>query len=195
MALWRSQRSDHPAVPPPVKPSSAKTSSRSRRIQPLIRRLQIADASAVARIFEGPRVLRGTLQVPFPSADQWQRRLTADLESGVISLVATVQGEIVGLVGLHTHPGIPRRQHSAELGLSVQDDWQGRGIGTALLRAALDLADHWLQLRRISLNVFTDNEPAIRLYRRHGFETEGTQRNFAFREGAYVDALLMARLR
>ena len=45
--------------------------------------------------------------------------------------------------------------------MAVRDDWQGRGVGTALMEAALDLADNWLNLTRIELEVYTDNAAAI----------------------------------
>jgi L-phenylalanine/L-methionine N-acetyltransferase len=71
----------------------------------------------------------------------------------------------------------------------------GRGVGTELMEAALDLADNWLNLTRIELRVYVDNAPAIALYEKFGFEVEGTHRYFAFRNGEYVDAYSMARLR
>ncbi|HMR66031.1 MAG TPA: GNAT family N-acetyltransferase, partial [Anaerolineae bacterium] len=74
-------------------------------------------------------------------------------------------------------------------------DWQGRGVGTALMQAAVDLADKWLNLTRLELNVFTDNALAIRLYEKFGFTIEGTQVDYAFRDGRYIDSYLMARLR
>jgi putative acetyltransferase len=42
------------------------------------------------------------------------------------------------------------------------------------MRACVDLADKWLNLTRLGLEVYTDNEPEIRLYERFGFEREGT---------------------
>ena len=78
--------------------------------------------------------------------------------------------------------------------MGVADDLSGRGIGTALLRALLDAADKWLDIRRIELTVFHDNERAIRLYERIGFEREGVLRAYAFRDGRYVDVIAMARL-
>lgn len=63
-----------------------------------------------------------------------------------------------------------------------------------MLQAALDLADNWLGLRRIELHVHADNERAIALYRKFGFEAEGTHRAYAIRNGVYVDSLSMARL-
>ena len=79
--------------------------------------------------------------------------------------------------------------------MSVHDEWQGKGIGKSLMDAGLDLADNWLNLTRLELEVYTDNEPAIRLYERFGFEREGRLRQHAFRDGRYVDSYMMARLR
>jgi putative acetyltransferase len=79
--------------------------------------------------------------------------------------------------------------------MGVHDEWQGKGVGKALMRAGLDLADKWLNLTRLELEVYTDNEPAIRLYEQFGFECEGTLRQHAFRDGSYVDSYMMARLR
>jgi L-phenylalanine/L-methionine N-acetyltransferase len=52
-----------------------------------------------------------------------------------------------------------------------------------------------MNLRRIELTVYVDNVAAIALYKRNGFETEGTHRDFAFRGGAFVDAYAMARIK
>jgi putative acetyltransferase len=79
--------------------------------------------------------------------------------------------------------------------MAVRDDWQGKGVGKALLGAAVDLADNWLNVERIELTVYTDNAAAIALYQRFGFDIEGTFRRYGFREGVYVDAHAMARLR
>ncbi len=79
--------------------------------------------------------------------------------------------------------------------MAVRDDWQGKGVGTALMAACIDLADNWLNLTRLELEVYVDNEPAIRLYTKFGFEMEGTLRRNAFRNGEYVDSYAMARLK
>ena len=79
--------------------------------------------------------------------------------------------------------------------MAVRDDWQGRGVGTALMVACIDLADNWLNLTRLGLEVYTDNEPAIRLYTKFGFEIEGTLRRIAYRDGHFVDSYAMSRLR
>jgi putative acetyltransferase len=108
--------------------------------------------------------------------------------------VATIAGEVVGNLGLHAASKSPRRRHVGMIGMAVRDDRQGRGVGTALMRAALELADGWLNYHRLELVVYTDNLAALHLYRKFGFAVEGTCRAYAFRDGAYVDAYAMARM-
>ena len=159
-----------------------------------IRHIEPGDYEALHKIFSGPKVIWGTLQLPFPSAEMWRKRL-AEPPEGFYSLVACVEGEVVGQCGLHTSPNRPRRRHAAEIGMMVRDDWQGKGVGTALLQSLIDLADNWVNVSRLELEVFTDNEPAIKLYQKFGFAIEGTGINYGFRDGEYVDVYFMARLR
>jgi putative acetyltransferase len=57
------------------------------------------------------------------------------------------------------------------------------------------MADRWLNLTRLELEVYTDNEPAIALYKRLGFVIEGTHRKHAYRDGQFADSYSMARLK
>ncbi len=159
-----------------------------------IRRAEPSDFEAVRQVYAGPKAVWGTLQLPFPSAESWRKRLAEPAE-GVFSLVACAENEVVGQLSLLTFPNRPRRRHAGQIGMAVRDDWQGKAVGTALMQAAVDLADNWLNLMRLELEVYTDNAPALRLYKRFGFTIEGTLVRFAFREGCYVDAYMMARLR
>lgn len=159
-----------------------------------IRRAEPTDAEAIYEIYLNPRAVSGTFQLPYPSLEEWKRRLSQPAD-GVYLLVGVADGKPVGMLGLHTAPSQPRRRHAATLGMAVHDAWHGRGVGTALMRAAVDLADNWLNLHRLELEVYTDNKPAVSLYQRHGFVIEGTLKDFAFRNGVYVDAFAMARLR
>jgi putative acetyltransferase len=159
-----------------------------------IRRAEPGDYEAMRQIMAGPRAIWGTLQLPFPSAESWRKRL-AEPPEGFFLLVACVAAEVVGHVGLQTFPNKPRRRHAAAIGMAVRDDWQGQGVGSALMQAAIDLAERWLNISRLELEVFTDNEPALRLYQKFGFVIEGTLVRFAYRDGQFVDTYTMARLR
>lgn len=57
----------------------------------------------------------------------------------------------------------------------------------------LDLADNWLMLVRIELDVTEENERAISLYNSFGFEVEGKKKYFIIKGGKYADVLMMAR--
>jgi putative acetyltransferase len=158
----------------------------------VIRATATADVPALCALANDPGYRWGTLRLPYQTVEETARWFSG-LTHGDHALVAVLDGEVVGNAGLHRQRG--RRQHVAVLGMGVRDALCRRGIGSALLLAMIDLADNWLDLRRLELTVFTDNAPAIALYERHGFVPEGALREYAFRDGSYVDALMMARLR
>lgn len=158
-----------------------------------VRRAEPEDCRAIHRVYSSPKAMAETLGLPFSSEQEWHEKLSEG-RNDVTHLAACVQGEVVGHLGLMVYAS-PRTRHSAHFGIAVRDDRRGEGVGTALVEAALDLADNWLGLTRLDLRVYVDNEPAIALYEKFGFEREGTHRRFAFRDGEYVDAHCMARLR
>ena len=159
-----------------------------------VRHAEPQDAEAVHRILAGPRAAAGTLQLPLQSVEAVRNRFFSEPHEGLYHLVACVDEEVVGHLGLETFTR-PRRRHVGTIGMAVRDDWQGSGVGTALMEAALDLTDNWLDLTRIELSVYTDNAAGIALYEKFGFEIEGTHRRYAFRNGGYVDSYPMARIR
>jgi putative acetyltransferase len=163
-------------------------------VEIVIRRVEPGDYKAVQQIFAQRNVLRGTLQLPFPSEEMWRKRLEG-VGDERYSLVAAVAGEIVGMGGLDLFPASPRRRHAGYVGLVVHEKWHAKGVGTALMNALIEVADNWLGLSRLELTVFVDNEPAVKLYRKLGFVVEGTHRKFALREGEHVDCYVMARVR
>ena len=95
-----------------------------------------------------------------------------------------------GYDGLELAPVFP----ASWRGFTVTRHARGQGVGSALMAAQVDMAGNWFQVRRLELEVYPDNIPAIRLYEKFGFEHEGRMRDFAFQNGAYVDTLKMSRL-
>ena len=158
-----------------------------------VRHVEVGDAEALHRIMTSPQVVRNTLRLPYQCLEARRQRL-GERTPDLYTLVACVAGEVVGTISLQTTHR-PRRAHAGALGMAVRDDWQGRGVGTAMMKAIIELAEQWLNLKRIELEVYTDNAPAVALYKRFDFEIEGTLRQFAFRDRQYVDAYYMARVR
>lgn len=151
------------------------------------------DAPGFARVFADESAVWGTLQSPFTPVEAWRARLAAGHQAGAHSFVAAVGHEMVACCNLAA-AGSPRRGHVRLLGMAVADAWQGRGVGRAMMRHLTGLADS-LGAVRVELDVYADNDRAVALYRSFGFEREGVKRIEAWRDGAYVDALVMARLR
>ncbi len=104
--------------------------------------------------------------------------------------VAEEDARVVGRLSV-SRDQHPASHHVADLGLMVAADRRGRGIGRALLAAAVDWARE-AGVTKLELHVFPWNEPAIRLYERFGFEREGVRRGHYRRDGEDLDAILMA---
>ncbi|MGE8485129.1 MAG: GNAT family N-acetyltransferase [Pseudomonas sp.] len=158
-----------------------------------LERFNESHIEGVTALYNDPAVARQVLQMPFQSTEVWRQRLMADNERAV-KLVALHQGTVIGNIGLEQFSRV-RRSHASSFGMGVAVAWQGKGVGSKLLAAALDVADNWMNLQRVELSVYADNEAAIGLYRKFGFETEGLFRDYAVRDGRLVDTLSMARLR
>ncbi|MFI7538904.1 GNAT family N-acetyltransferase [Streptosporangium sp. NPDC049376] len=102
-------------------------------------------------------------------------------------------GRIVGLVefSLDLHPadiaryreaGIHLEATDCRFGLSLADDYQGRGVGTRIFPLVVDVAQRFGRKRIILFGgVLADNPRAIRYYEKHGFRLVGS---FTGRDGA-----------
>ncbi|EOC1311953.1 N-acetyltransferase [Cronobacter turicensis] len=159
----------------------------------VVRHAEAEDAQALQQIHMMPEIIHNTLQIPHPSLAMWRDRLDAPLP-GRRQLVACIDGEVVGHLALTVEQN-PRRSHVATFGMSVHPGWRNRGVASALMGEMVNLCDNWLRIERIELTVFVDNAPALAVYRKFGFETEGTGKRYGLRNGEFVDAYFMARMK
>ncbi len=158
----------------------------------VVRRFEERDAADVAAIFAHESVVEMTAQIPHRGPEFWGGFYRAR-DPDAMELVAEVDGHAVGHLGILTNRA-PRRKHVASFGIGVHPDFQGRGVGTALLTEMVNLADNWLNLLRVELSVASDNARAIGLYEKFGFVVEGESRFDIFTAGRYTHSLRMARL-
>ena len=159
-----------------------------------IRPTRLEDMEGFNALRRMPGVFENTMGLP---SERVQRNIDGFQAMGPDdhNFVAVLEdGTVIGCAGLSVFSN-PRMRHVGSVGLYVHTDYQNQGVGTALMKAMLELADNWLMLVRVELEVFADNQRAIQLYEKLGFETEGRKRMSCVRNGQYADELLMARLR
>jgi len=128
-----------------------------------VRGAEEADRRPLALLFAAVAEERDGIAAE-PPVDLERREARTDLER---TLVAVAGGEIVGaLVVFESGWGV------GELGMMVAREWRGRGVGSALVAAAIEWA-RGRGLHKLALGVFPHNEAAIALYRKFGFVEEG----------------------
>jgi RimJ/RimL family protein N-acetyltransferase len=92
--------------------------------------------------------------------------------------------------------GIDRDNRTATLGIFIgEKDCRGRGLGAEAVRLLCRFAFGEMDLRKIRLDVHSDNEPAVKSYETVGFRREGVLREEVFRKGRAVDVLRMGLLK
>src|SRR5580658_3531948 len=145
-----------------------------------IRHSESRDTEQIRQIFAEPSNYAATLQLPHPSVELWEK-YSSNRTEGHFSLVACQAETILGQLGLDVSQRL-RRRHVATLGMAVKTAARRQGVGSALLSAGIEFAERWCAVRRIEIQVYVDNEPAIALYRKFDFCIEGTYKHYAFRD-------------
>ncbi len=120
-------------------------------------------------------------------------KLPAEEHSLVIETQQEDRWAAIGSCGFH---GIDHRCRLAEVGIFIgeKSDWN-RGYGTEVMRMLLRHGFETLNLNRIFLRVYANNNRAIRCYEQAGFVHEGILRQAMYKHGRYIDVLIMGVLR
>lgn len=109
-----------------------------------------------------------------------------------IIFVLDIDGEIAGSCGL-TSINKKRIKHRATLGISVLKKYWGEGLGNKLIDNAIKYAKK-ANIKKLELEVRVDNEKAIKLYKKFGFEIEGEIRNYFYLNKKYYNCYFMGLL-
>lgn len=162
-----------------------------------LRKPELTDITALYRQKndEAVRSLLGGFSTGYSRKDI-ERWIQKRLEPGddVVAVIARMpENECIGHVGLYQ---IDHRVRAAEFAIVIGEAAaRGQGIGRLCTRYAVDYGFRELNLNRISLQVLATNDRAIGLYRSIGFQEEGRLRHGQYRNGQYVDVVLMSILR
>lgn len=103
------------------------------------------------------------------------------------------EDEILGLISLININYINR---SGELHIMIGSRVnRGKGLGTFAVKAMIKHAFLNMNLRRIELGVLENNAPAVHLYEKCGFVREGIKRESNYKNGQYINMIIMSVLR
>lgn len=113
--------------------------------------------------------------------------------SNHLILVAEMSTKVVGILDF-CNGHRQRIAHTGEFGMSIEKTARDQGIGSLLLQVLIDWAGQSSAIEKLGLNVHANNERAIALYKKMGFEVEGIRkRDLKYGEGQYVDTVVMGR--
>jgi diamine N-acetyltransferase len=164
-----------------------------------LRAIERTDLERYVEWFNDPEVTRHLMRhLPLSLAAevQWFENMQKQEEESRPLAIEAKDGDQwvhIGGAGIHDIDWQARR---GEMGISIGDKrYWNRGFGTDTIRALLRHGFECLNLHRIFLRVFEDNERAIAVYERLGFKEEGRLREHSYRSGSYLDMIIMGILR
>ena len=160
-----------------------------------LRHLERGDLPRVVTWFNRPEVRHNLMRLwpmSMEEEDQWFEEMQRKDWPRIYAIVTT-EGEHIGTLGVHD---VDWRCRSAEIGIMIGEPtcW-GQGYGTDAIRGLLRHLFDQMGLNRVTLSVLENNPRAIRCYEKCGFLLEGRRRQAFFRNGDYLDVLVMAVLR
>ena len=162
---------------------------------PAIRRAEPRDAAALAALFSDSAMLPFTPIAPHTSVGFWEKQLGDYADVSCLPLLAMESDAIAGVLLLRSFANYIRRKHGASIDLlAVRSDIRRKGIGRALMVAAIQAADEGLQVRRIEVSVAAESSALKKFYASFGFIEEGVKRGDIVRGGRYVNRAVMSRI-
>lgn len=159
-----------------------------------IRPIEPADLSLMVRLRSEPGVWENLGSIEMISEHRqklWYEKIATD-PSARYYIYCTQSIPFIGIVRMDELDFI---NHSVRVGGDILPEHQGKKYGTRLYTLLKKYCFDYLNLNRMWLLVLETNEIAIRLYRNSGFVEEGRQRQGIYRNGRYLDYIMMSILR
>jgi RimJ/RimL family protein N-acetyltransferase len=127
-----------------------------------------------------------------PTIEEEKAWIQAQEENGLV-LVAEVNQTIIGLLSFRLST-TKKFRHKGVFGMSIQESHTNQGIGRMFIKKLLEWAKEDGRVEKITLEVFSNNERAIHLYKKLGFKEEGRLvRNAKIGPNEYVDDIVMSQ--
>lgn len=123
---------------------------------------------------------------------RWLQSVWADPARAYYVLYAPPDPAFMGVVRT---ADIDRINHSMTVGGDILPCFQNQGYGQRMFELIKSFCFDQLNMHRIWLMVMETNKRAIHVYEKTGFKHEGRQREAIYRDGRYVDYLMMSMLK
>lgn len=143
-------------------------------------------------LYDDPQAFGSTYEVESTFSDEkWQER---PLDNNTIILVAMDQEKVVGMVGAHWEHWEKVRHIAHIWGMFVDKEYRGQGIGRHLMEEIELKAKERPHTEKIKLEVVTDQETALELYKNLGYREVGVQERQMKQNNVYYNSYLMEKL-
>jgi RimJ/RimL family protein N-acetyltransferase len=127
-----------------------------------------------------------------PEQQRKQLERIEQQSNSTIFIAKQEEGKLVGYL-IAIGGSVKRTKHSAYLVIGILEEYRGQGIGTALFQCLEDWAINH-NISRLELTVVTQNDSGVALYKKSGFEIEGTKRNSLMIDGTPFNEYYMSKL-
>lgn len=149
------------------------------------------DVADLARLMQDETIVYGTTAIPFISEFEVSGMLEDYKNSHWI--IAEADNKVVGYIRLAWGHG--RWRSIGDILIGVDPSYTGHGVGCYLVETSVKIGFNYLNLQKVELQVYADNEVGVGLYKKIGFQIEGTKRRNAMRNGKHVDGIMMSILK
>ena len=130
-----------------------------------------------------------------PSVKNWEKFIEKHTSSNdTLFLVIEHNNEIIGALNFSNYTKL-QCSHAGSFTVTVTNPWRSKGLGTSLIKSLIEWVNKHEFLFRIELEVFSNNQQAIRLYERLGFSHEGVKRKAVKVNNKFIDLIQMAWLK
>jgi RimJ/RimL family protein N-acetyltransferase len=133
-----------------------------------------------------------TAKVTREDEAEWLPKVLASLEKDeLFFLVAEVDRKVVASSDIHILSG--NEKHVGVLGIVIKSGFRDLGIGTEMMNTLVEQAMA-LGLKVLTLQAFATNKRAVHVYEKVGFVQTGRVPKKHFKDGQYVDEVIMTKL-
>ena len=122
----------------------------------------------------------------YEKTENFQKKL---IQNNLPVYYAVIGDQVIGWIDI-SRPENPRLQHRGFLGMGCLEEVRGQGVGSRLMKAALEHSKK-IGLEKVELSVYTTNPAAVALYKKYGFVQEGLIKNYRKLDGQSFDCFMM----